>query len=162
MKNFTLDETLLAKRAYEKSLKQAGCTAKHYHANNGRFSDKGFHKDINDKGQEITLCGVGAHHQNRIIENCNKKLTLGTRTLLLHGMRHWPQMIDTLFWPFAIKAVAELMNSLHVNSAGQTSESLMYGVDLKTVPVRNLHTLFCPVHVLDHQLQSAGRPSPPK
>jgi hypothetical protein len=125
MRNFTLEETLRAKRAYEKILKQAGCTAKHYHVDNSRFSDKGFHKDINDKGQELTFCGVGAHHQNRIIENCNKQLILGMHTLLLHGLRHWPQMVDTLFWPFAIKAVAEHMNTLHVNSAGQTQESLM-------------------------------------
>jgi hypothetical protein len=122
-RNFTLEETLLAKRAYEKILKQAGRTTKHYHADNGRFSDKGFHKDIDVKGQELTFCGVGAHHQNGIIENHNKQLTLGMRTLLLHGMRHWPQIVDTLFCSFAIKAVAERMNTLHVNSAGQTPES---------------------------------------
>ena len=79
MRNFILKETLLAKtkRAYEKILKQAGHTAKHYHADDGCFSDKGFHNDIDDKGQELTFCGVGAHHQNGIIENCNKQLTLG-------------------------------------------------------------------------------------
>ena len=73
-------------------------------------------------------------------------------------------MVDTLtlFWPFAIKAVAERMNTLHVNSAGQTPESLMYSIDLETVPVRNFHTLFCPVYVLDHQVQSAGKPGQPK
>ena len=74
---FTLEETLLAKQAYGKVLKQAGHTARHYHADNGRFSDKGFHKDIDDKGQEITFCSVGAHHQNSIIENRNQQLTLG-------------------------------------------------------------------------------------
>ena len=82
MRNFNLEETLLAKRAYEKVLKQAGRTALHYHADNSRFTDKGFHKNIDDKGQEITFCGVGAHHQNGIIENRNKQLTLSARTLL--------------------------------------------------------------------------------
>jgi hypothetical protein len=38
MQNFTLAETLLAKCAYKKVLAQAGQMAKHYHANNGRFS----------------------------------------------------------------------------------------------------------------------------
>jgi len=47
MKNFTLEETLKAKRAYEKLLHDAGHTAKHYRApDNGRFADNGFHKDI--------------------------------------------------------------------------------------------------------------------
>ena len=162
MRNFTLKETLLAKRAYEKVLKQAGCTAWHYHADNGQFRYKGFHKNIDNKGQEITFCGVGAHHQNGIIENRNKQLTLGARTLLLHGMRHWPQMVDSLFWLFVIKAMAERMNSLQVDLEGQTPESIMYGVDLKTIPVKNFHILFCPVYVLDHRLQLAGGPGPPK
>ena len=59
--------------------------------------DTGFHQDITDKGQSITFGGVGVHHQNGIIENRNKQLTLGARTLLLHGMRQWPQMVDTIF-----------------------------------------------------------------
>jgi hypothetical protein len=57
---------------------------------------------VNQKDQEITFCAVGAHHQNGIIENKNKMLTLAARTLLLHGIRMWPQMIDTMFWPFAL------------------------------------------------------------
>jgi hypothetical protein len=162
MHNFLLKETLLAKRAYEKILQQAGWTVKHYHADNGSFSDKGFHKDIDNKGQEITFCGFGAHQQNRFIENRNKQLTLGAHTLLLHGMGHWPQMIDTMYWPFGIKAMAECLNSLHVNSDGCTPESIMYGVDLETLPVTNFHYLFCPIYVLDHRLQSAGGPGPPK
>jgi hypothetical protein len=131
MQNFTLEETLLAKRAYTKVLAQAGRTAKHYHADNGRFSNKGFHQDITNKGQSITFCVVGVHHQNGIIENRNKQLTLGARTLLLHSMRHWPQMVDTMFWPFAIKAMAERMNSLHVDNEGNLSALSMYGVDLE-------------------------------
>ncbi len=162
MRNFTLKETLLAKRAYKKVLVQAGCSAKHYHADNGRFLDKGFHQDITDKGQSITFCGVGAHHQNGIIENRNKQLTLGAHTLLLHGMRHWPQMINTMFWLFAIKAMAERMNSLNVDQDGNPTESLMYRVDLETIPIKHFHTLFCLIYVLDHCLQSAGGPGPPR
>jgi hypothetical protein len=103
MRNFTLEETLLAKRAYEKILKQAGRTAKHYHADNGHFSNKGFHKDIDDKGQELSFCGVGAHHQNGIIENHNKQLTLGRRTLLLHGVRHGLRWLILYFGHLLLK-----------------------------------------------------------
>jgi hypothetical protein len=163
MRNFTLEETLFAKRAYKKALAQAGRTAKHYHANNhGRFSNKGFHQDITNTGQSITFCGVGAHHQNGIIKNKNKQLTLGAHTLLLLGMCCWPQMVDTMFWPFAIKAMAERMNSLHMDNEGNTPESLMYGVDLERIPIKNFHILFCPIYVLDHHLQSAGGLGPPK
>ena len=162
MRNFTLEETLLAKKAYEKLLAQAGRKAKHYQADNGRFSDVGFQKDITDHDQTISFCGVGAHHQNGIIENKNKQLTLGARTLLLHGIRYWPQMIDTMFWPFAMKAYAERMNRLHMDSNGETPESKLHGVKPEDIPVSSYHTLFCPVYVLDARLQSAGGAGPPK
>ena len=87
---------------------------KHYHDENGRFSDNGFIDDINQKDQKITFCGVGAHHQNGIVKNKNKRLTTGARTLLINGMRMWPQRIDEMFWSFAIKSITEMLNSLQI------------------------------------------------
>ena len=46
---------------------QAGQTVKHYHDNNGRFSDNGFIDAVNGKDQKITFCVVDAHNQNGII-----------------------------------------------------------------------------------------------
>ncbi len=45
MRDLTLDETVMAKHAYEKFLALLGINSKAYHANNGRFSDKGFQDD---------------------------------------------------------------------------------------------------------------------
>lgn len=117
---------------------------------------------MNKKDQTITFCGVGAHHQNGIIENKNKMLTLGARTMLLHAMRLWPQMIDTMFWPFAMKAAAERHNYLSIDSSNASPASKLYGVELDKLPVKTYHTLFCPIYVLDARAQSAGGPGPPK
>ena len=73
MKDLTLDETLLAKEALEKLMAQAGRTVTHYHADNGRFANNGFIDAVNKSNQRITFCGVGAHHQNGIVENKNKR-----------------------------------------------------------------------------------------
>ena len=89
MKALTLDETLLANKALERLMAQAGRAIKHYHVNNGHFADNGFTDIINEHNQRITFCGVGAYHQNGIIENKNKILALGACTLLLRGMRMW-------------------------------------------------------------------------
>ena len=51
MRDMTLDETLLAKSAWEKVIAQAGHMVKHYHADNGRFDDNGFIDSINDSDQ---------------------------------------------------------------------------------------------------------------
>ena len=69
MRYLSLTKTLLAKSAMENVMAQAGRTVKHYHADNGLFSDNGFIDAVNGKDQKITFCGVGAHHQNGIIEN---------------------------------------------------------------------------------------------
>ena len=84
------------------------------------------------------------------------------RTLLLRGIRNWPQMVDEMFWPFAIKAVAERHNSLHLDFKGRTSNSILQGAELEGIPVKSFHTLFCPIYALDAYLQSAGGAGPPK
>lgn len=163
MRNFTSDETLQAKKAYEKILAQAGWTVGAYHADNGRFKDEGWLTSCNEANQTPTYCGVGAHQQNGIIENRNKQLTNTARTLLLHAMRMWPGMIDTMFWPFAMLAAADRINSLHINPDGKsTPDSKLHGVELSDIPVKKFHTLFCPIYVLDHRLHQAGSIGPPK
>ena len=162
MRDFTVDETILAAKAFEKVLSQAARRVKHYHADNGAFAHKGFLDHVNRADQKITFCAVGAHHQNGIIENKNKMLTLSARTLLLHGIRMWPQMIDTMFWPFAFKAAAERHNCLSLNDSGVTPNAALHGIPQTDIPVKTFHTLFCPVYVLDARSQSAGGPGTPK
>jgi hypothetical protein len=55
-------------------------------------------------------------------------------------MRMWPQMVDQIFWPFAIKAAAERMNSLHFDTDGHIPESKFYGVNIE---VKTFHALLC-------------------
>ena len=81
---------------------------------------------------------------------------------MLHAIRHWPEMIDSMLWPFVMKAAAERHNSLSVNAKNQTPSSVLYNVELKAIPVKNFHTLFCPIYVLDSRAQSAGGPVPLK
>ncbi len=74
----------------------------------------------------------------------------------------WPQMIDTMFWPFAFEAAAERHNCLSLNAQGLTPNAVLHGVPLDVILVKTYHTLFCPVYVLDARAQSAGGPGPPK
>ena len=61
---------------------------------------------------------------------------------MLHGRRMWPNMIDEMFWPFEIKSVAERLNSLQVDLTGQTTESILHGVEIEDIPVKSYCTLF--------------------
>ena len=81
---------------------------------------------------------------------------------MLHGRCMWPNVIDELLWPFAIKDVAERLNRLQVDLIGQTPESILHGVVTEDIPVKSYHTLLCPTYVLDARLHSSGGAVPPK
>jgi hypothetical protein len=71
-------------------------------------------------------------------------------------------MVDQMFWPFAIKAAAEKMNSIHIDTDGHTPESRFYVVKIENIPVKTFHTMFCPCYFLDSRLHNAGSIGPPK
>ena len=62
------EQTLVAKHSFESHANTCGVVIKKYRANNGRFAQKSFRDDIQKAQQIIEFCGVGAHHQNGIIE----------------------------------------------------------------------------------------------
>jgi hypothetical protein len=101
---------LLAKSAFERHANKGGISIASYRADNGCFADAGFQKAIKDANQSITFCAVGAHHQNGIVEQRIKELTLISWTLLLHAKQHWPDYITTMMWPFALKEAAYRLN----------------------------------------------------
>ena len=61
-----------------------------------------------------------------------------------------------------MKAIAEQLNSLKLEVIGRKPESILHGVEVKDIPVKSYHTLFCPTYVLDARLKSAGDEGPPK
>jgi hypothetical protein len=77
-------------------------------------------------------------------------------------MRMWPQMVDQMFWPFAIKAAAKVMNSLHIDTDGHTPKSKVYSVNIENIPVKTIHTMFYPCYVLDSRLHNASSIGPQK
>ena len=159
MRSLSQEETLAAKAAYEKLAADSGVTVLAYHADNGRFAESAFRDAVDESNQRITFCGVGAHHQNAIVERMIKELTLRARTMLLHANRHWPEYITTMLWPFALKCAAEQINTLSVDEAGVTPESKFTGVPEDPV-VKHHHTWGCPVYILDGRLQSGPKAIP--
>jgi len=57
-------ELIKAKIAFEQFAQSCGVKNMHYHADNRRFADNAFIKDVQDQRQSISYCGVNAHHQN--------------------------------------------------------------------------------------------------
>jgi hypothetical protein len=103
-------ETLQAETELEKFARTNGVTIKHYHADNGRFSDNQWRDDVIYKGQRLTFCGVGAHHQNGRAEKRIRDAQDNARTSLIHANRRWPDAIDARLWPYALRQAIDAMN----------------------------------------------------
>ena len=114
--------TLQCKHDFEHYAATRDVKVKAYHADNGRFAERSFTDDVKRLFQRITFYGVGAHHQNGITENAIKRLTLVSRTLLVHAQSFWPEYISTMLWPFALKAAQDQINQLTIDLAGKSPD----------------------------------------
>ncbi len=112
--SITSEETVWAKLAFETHLQTYGVTFLQYHADNGRFQDKLFKMDCEEKNQQLMFCGVNAHFQNRRAEKKTRDLQDTTRTSLLHVIWKWPQAVIINLWPYAIRYAMEVNNSIPV------------------------------------------------
>ena len=93
MRGLTAESTLAAKKEFEHRFAARGVKVKHYHADNGRFTEPAFVQECKRCHQDLTLCGVDAHHQNGTSGREIKDVSLISRTLLLHTMFYWPEYI---------------------------------------------------------------------
>ena len=93
MRDLTSEATLEANNAWEQLSRTHAVRIQRYRPDNGRYSDPMFLQDIKDNAQQITFCGVGAHHQNGIAEKKSRDLVENARTQLIHAMHLWPGVI---------------------------------------------------------------------
>jgi hypothetical protein len=143
----TSEETVKAKHAFECVAQNAGVIVKHYHADNGRFADKAFLNDLEEKGQTISFCGVRAHFQNGIAERRIRDLQERARTMLLHACNKWPSAMDTALWPYAIRLTCAIDNSTLLQGPNLSRSEIFSGTSIRP-KLRHFHTFGCPAYVL--------------
>jgi hypothetical protein len=141
--SMTSKETLKSKLAFEKFAASHGVNIKHYHADNGRFKDKLFSKSIEERGQTISFCGVGAHHKNGIAEERIGGLERRATTLLLHAQRRWPDAINTNLWTYAIRAANDSRNYAPTNE-NDTCPMSRFCKTASVPTIQNQHHFGCP------------------
>ena len=151
MQDTTGESTIEAKNAYESILQSYGHRVRAYHADNGRYAENMFVQDVKDKGQRLSYCGVGSHHQNGIAERRIKSLGEDARTMLAHTQHLWPEVVTKRFWPFAYKASCRARNKFKLDDKGLSPEEKLSGIKVSK-NLKNEHTLFCPVYALEKKL----------
>ncbi|KAI2510176.1 hypothetical protein MHU86_4208 [Fragilaria crotonensis] len=123
-------DTLVSKRAFERSAKSCGVKIKSYHGDNGVFKAKEFTDSITQSDQELQFSGVGAHHQNGVAERAIRTVTEKARTMMQHSFIHWPDEFQVQLWPFALDYACWLHNHTPHNSHGWAPLELFCGTQV--------------------------------
>ena len=118
------EETVEAKKAFERYCAQRGVKVLHYHADNGIFTAIEWKSDCECKQQGLTFTGVGTHHQNGVAERRIKELTHMAQTMLIHANQQWPGAVTVHLWPYALCEANHALNCMPNSKlpGGQTPE----------------------------------------
>jgi hypothetical protein len=106
----TTKPTLESKVGFESFAQRYNITIKCIHGDNGVFATKLFKDHVEASSQHQSFCGVGAHWQNGVIKLFIGVITTRARTMLLHAMDQWPDVITAEFWSFAFLHAVRLHN----------------------------------------------------
>ena len=101
-----------AKKVFETYYRTYIVRIKHYHSNNGRFTDNAFQQAVKQEGQTITYCGVNAHFQNGKAEKRIKNLQEQTRKQLHRAKARWSSAVDLTLGPYSLHQATHLRNCL--------------------------------------------------
>jgi hypothetical protein len=161
MENLTSNETLRAKKAFERHASSFTVSIKHYHCDNGSvFRGHAFVADCEMKSQGISYCGVYAHHQNGLAEKAIRDLQDSARKQLLFAQARWSEAIDTSLWPYALLSAAAISNNVPQYPKGEedlrSSFQLFTGVNVYH-HFRFFHTFGAPAYKLHTSLQAGGK-----
>ena len=158
-KQLTSEETVQGKVAFETFCKVQGVKVKHYHADNGRFADKGFVNQVNKYKQSITYCMVNAPFQNRMAEKRIRALQDQTTTMLMHAESKWPDVISANLWPDALLEANKALNATPSKVTGKVANQMFARTDAPTV-LRHFHPFrWCPTYIPNNNL-AAGKSIP--
>mmetsp|Transcript_26540 Transcript_26540/g.37655 ORF Transcript_26540/g.37655 Transcript_26540/m.37655 type:complete len:1449 (-) Transcript_26540:1524-5870(-) len=157
-KTATAEETLLAKKAFERYALSKGITVYHYHADNGVFKANKWVEAVQHQGQGLTFAAVGAHHQNGMAERRIRELQETARAMLLHAHRRWPKAITPNLWPYALQEANDSYNNLpSMKDEKGRSPLQLFAPNTAEINPKHHKPFGSPVFVLNSKLQ-AGQP----
>jgi len=126
-----------------------------YHTDYGIFRSKLFWDSSTICGQGIQFSGINTHHQNGIVERYIHTNTKRARTMIIHAMINWPDIIHENLWPFALCHAVAIHNATPCVSA--LSPEVFFSGTKHPSRLSNFHTFGCLIFVLDPNLQQGNK-----
>ena len=137
-KTCSAEETIEAKRAFEKYAANGGVTVQAYHAETGIFKAKKWIEECQHQKQNLTFAGVNAHHQNSIAERRICELQKTTRAMLIHTSKRWLGVVTIHLWPYTMRMANQAINATPLSShTGKQSPNKIF--DNSAVDINQKH-----------------------
>ena len=155
--NLKSGETLVGKHLFENMAAANGIRLLHLHADNGVFVSKAFREDLDLRQQQLTLSGVGAHHQNGVAERSIRTISSLARAMMLHASLYWPEHFNLAEWPLAMQHAVWIWNNLPTQDGLSPSEKFFRAKVRSHDHLRRAHVWGCPAYVLDPRLQDGKK-----
>jgi hypothetical protein len=149
-------EAVAGKCLFEQLAAGHGIKIKAYRGDNGIMAKRDYLQDVEIKQQSITFAGVNNHSQNGIAERGIRTICDRARTMLLHAMMHWPEVVGLDLWPFALKFAVDVHNATP-GPSGLSPEEIFSKQKSRPDRLLDFHTFGCPVYVLDPRLQQGSK-----
>ena len=130
-----------------------GVRIHYYHADNGRFADKGLVQDCQMQRQGLTYCGVNTHFQNGIAEKKIRDLLEQTRTMMLHALHRWSSMLSIHLWQYGLRTANDICNATPCKGSDISPIESFSGVAV-CLKMKQYHAFGCPTYILDKDLQA--------
>jgi hypothetical protein len=146
------EDLLKSKLEFEEFAARYGVNISHIRADNGAYTAKILADDCRKKQQTLSFCAVGAHWQNGVAERFIGTLVTRARTILLHAMSKWPQVVTESMWPFALRYMVNFHNASILQSKQATPFSLFTGED-PPYTLQDFRVFGSPCYVLAKRLQ---------
>jgi hypothetical protein len=105
---------------------------KSFHTDNGIFASSAFKEDYTSKKQKLTFSGVGAHHQNGVVERNIKTISQCACASMLQAAHSLPEHANICLWPQAVDYAVWVFNHLPSIKNG-VSPNGMWSCTISTV-----------------------------
>ena len=129
-----------------------GVQAKKYHADNSIFSAKAFRQILKNMERHVRFSGVGAHHQNKVVERVIQTVVYKARIMLLYAALRWPKMAEVSHWPMAISHAVFLWNNTPNSDTDLSPFEVFWVSSEKVFIIQNQHVWCCQTYILHFTL----------
>ena len=147
--SLSANETIRSKHEFERESLYSGVQVMDYVSDNGVYTSQEFMKELQQEGQGLKLCGVGAHHQNGVAERAIRTVVERARSMLLHAACKWPGQVEADLWLQAMQYATYLWNNTPIQGVGLSPEEIFTRTKQPHAVLTNAKVWGCPCYVLD-------------